>query len=88
MYVDNYLLIRVQLSDDDQTALITSVSLASDHVRVVGPGEEGVSPLLAPKKSTNWDSTIDALGLTINSHTTRISFPLEKANKIKMRLLD
>ena len=53
-----------------------------------GPGEEAVSPILAPKRSTNWDSTIDALGFTINSHTMRILFPREKANDIKRLLLD
>ena len=47
-----------------------------------------MSPILAPKKSTNWDSTIDALGLTINSHTMRILFPRGKANDIKRLLLD
>ena len=67
MYVDDYLLIRVQHSDDDKTALIASASLASSHVRLIGPGEERVTPILAPKKSTNWDTTIDALGFTTNS---------------------
>ena len=88
MYVDAYLLIKVQLTDDGKTALIASASLASDHVRLFGPGEERVSPILAPGKSTDWDSTIDALGLTINSHTMRISFPQEKVNDIKRLLLD
>ena len=82
MYVDDGLLIRVHHSDDDQTALITSAFLGSDHVRLFGPGEGAVSPILAQKKSTNWDSTIDALGSTIYSHTMRISFPPEKFNDI------
>ena len=67
VYVDDYLLIRVQHLSDN-TALIASASLASDHVRLFGP-EEGVTPILAPKKSTDWDTTVDALGFTINSHT-------------------
>ena len=58
-------------------------------MRLFGPGEEGGSPIVAPKKkSTNWDSTIDALGFTITSHTIRISFPREKTNDIKTLLLD
>ena len=81
--VDDYLLIKVQHSDDDKTALIGSASLASDHVRLFGPGEEGVTPILAPKKSRDWDTTIDALGFTINSHTMTISFPRQKADAIK-----
>ena len=66
VYVDGCLLIRAQHSDDDKTVLSASDSLASDHVRLFGPGEEGVSPMLAPKRNTNWDSTNDALGFTIN----------------------
>ena len=53
MYEDDYLLIKVQHSDDDTTALIASPSLASDHMRLFGPGEEGGPPILAPNKSTN-----------------------------------
>jgi len=88
VYVDDYLLIRVQHSDDDKSALTASATLASDHVRLFCPGEEGVTPILAPKKSTDWDSKIDALGFTINSHTMRISFPREKADAIKRLLLE
>ena len=87
MYVDNYLLIRVQHSDDDRSALIASSSLASDHVRLFGPGEDGVTLILAPKKSTDWDTTIDALGFTINSYILRISCTREKTEVIKRLLL-
>ena len=86
MYTDDYLMIKVQHSDDDPTALIASASLASHHVRLFGQGEEGVTPILAPKKIANWDTTIDALGFTIFSHTMRISFLRENADAIK-RLL-
>ena len=87
VYVDDYLLVRVQRSDD-KTALMASASLASDHTSFLGPGEQEVSPIFAPKKNTNWDSTIDALRFTGNSHTMRISFPRENANDIKRLLLD
>ena len=88
VYVDDYLQIRVQHSEDDLTALIASASLGSDHVRLFGPGEAGVTPILAPKKSTDWDTTIDALGFTINSHTMRISVPREKTEAIKRLLFE
>ena len=78
VYVDDYLRIRVQHSDDDTSALTASASLASDHVRLFGPGEEGVTPILAPKKSTDWNTEIEALGLTVNSHMMRISVSREK----------
>ena len=53
VYVDDFILVRVQQDPSDQTALIASASLASDHVRLFGPGEEGEIPSLSPKKSTN-----------------------------------
>ena len=82
--MDDYLLIRVQHSDDARSALIASASRASDHVRLFGPGKDGVTPILAPKQSTDWDTRIDALGFTINSHTLRISFTREKTEAIKI----
>ena len=39
VYVDDYLLTRVQHSDDDNTVLIASASLAWDQMRLFGPGE-------------------------------------------------
>ena len=86
VYVDDYLPTKVQHSDDDTTALIASPSLASDHVRLFGPGEEIVTPILAPDKSTNWHTTIDALGFTINSHTMKISLSRVKVDAIKILL--
>ena len=58
VYVDDCLLIRVQHSDDGKSALIASASHASDHVRLSGPREEGVTPILSPKKSSDWDTTM------------------------------
>ena len=78
MCVDDYLLMRVQRSDHDTTALTASASLASDHVRLFGPGETGATPILAPKKSTDWHTTIDPLGFTINSNIMRVSLTREK----------
>ena len=83
VYVYDYLLIKVQHSDVDTTALIASAPLSSDHVRLFGKGKEGVTPILAPKRSTEWDATIDVLGFTINSHTMRISFPRKKGRRDK-----
>ena len=88
VYVDDFLLVRVQHADDDRTALTASASLASDHVRLFGPGEEGATPILAPKKSTDWDTTIDALGFTVNSHTLRTSITREQTEATKRLLFD
>ena len=88
MYVDDYVLIRVHHSDDDKTALTASASLASDHVRLFRPGEVGETPVLANKKSTDWELTIDALGFNINSHTLKKSYPREKNEAIRRLLGD
>ena len=83
VYVDDYLLVRVQHTDD-KTALIPSTTLACDHVRLFGPGEEGVTPILASKKNTDWDTTIDALEFTtVNWQTVRTPIPREEADEIK-----
>ena len=58
VYVDDYLLMRVQRSDHDTTALTASGSLASDDVRLFGLGETGATTILAPEKSTDWNTTI------------------------------
>ena len=81
VYVDDYLQVRVQHSDDDTTALIASASLGSDHVRLFVRGEVGVTPILDLKKSTDWDTTIDALGFIISSHTMPILVSRETINR-------
>lgn len=69
------------------TALTASVSLALDHVRLFVPGETGVTYILATKKCTDWDTTIDALGF-INSHTMKISLTRENIETIASLLHD
>ena len=53
VYADDYVQIRVHHSDDDTTALIALASLGLNHVRLFGPGEVGVTPILAPRKNTD-----------------------------------
>ena len=60
-----------------------SASLASDYVRLFGPGEPGEIPILAPEKTWNWNTTLEFLGFVINSHTLEIS-----AQAIKTALVD
>lgn len=56
MLLITYIKIRAQHSDDDLGALVASVPLASDHVRLFSPDEEGVTRIVVPRKSTNWDA--------------------------------
>ena len=84
--VHDFLVIGVQHADDDRTALTASASLASDRVALFGPGEEGATPIRAPKTSTDKDTTTDALGFTVNSHTLRISITRENTEAIKKLL--
>ena len=65
-----------------------SASLASDYVRCFGPGEPGETPILAPKKSSNWNTTLEFLGFVINSHTLDISVTIKKAQAIQTALVD
>ena len=70
VYVDNFIMARVQADHTDQSALVALASLASDHIRLFGLGEADATPILDPKKSTDWDTTVDLLGFTENTHTT------------------
>ena len=66
--VDDFVMASVQRNASDQTALIASASHASDNVSLFRPGEKGQTHILTPKKSTDWNSTVDALGFIINTH--------------------
>ena len=65
-----------------------SASLASDYVQLFGPGEPDEILILAPEKSSNWDTTSKVLGFVINSHTLEISVTTKKAQAIKTALVD
>jgi len=86
VYVDDFALLKVQHTPDDATALVASASLASDCVRLFGPAEEGQTPILAPKKSTNWDTTVDFLGHTIDTHKMTIATTRERIDAIRTAL--
>ena len=53
VYVDDFIMARVQADPIGQSALVASASLASNHIRLFGPGEVDVTPILAPQKSTD-----------------------------------
>ena len=82
--------IRWRLHTSQSTArslgpnIIDRVGLPSIRPRTpVWPGGEGEIPILSPKKSTNWYTTVDALGYTINSHTMSISIAREKVAAVR-----
>ena len=86
VYVDDFIMARVQADPTNQSALVASASLASDHIRLFGSGEAGATPMSAPRKSTDWDTTVDLLGFTVNTHTLRISVTEEKIAAIRHTL--
>ena len=88
VYVDDHGLTRAQQSDENKPALVVSSSLASSYVRLFGPGELGEIPILAPKKSSNWNTTLECLGFVVNSHTPEIAATTKKAQAIKTALVD
>ena len=86
VYVDDFIMACVQTDTTDQSALVASASLASDHIRLFGPGEADATLILAPKKSTDWGTTVDLLGFTANTHTLRISVTEGKIAAIRLTL--
>lgn len=86
VYVDDFALAKVQHDPDDNTALVASASLASDCVRLFGPAEKGQTPILAPKKSTDWNTKIDFLGHTIDTHKMTIATTRERIDAIRTTL--
>ena len=86
VYVEDFIMVRVQANPTDQSTLVASAFLASDHIRLFGRGEAGATPILPPKKSTDWDTTVILLGFTVNTHTLRISVTEEKIAAIRRTL--
>ena len=86
VYVDDFIMARVQADPTDQSALVASASPASDYIRLFGPGEAGTIPILAPQKSTDWNTTVDLLGFTVNTYTLRISVTEGKIAAIRLTL--
>ena len=75
-YVDDFTLVGAQQEPSDQTELIVSASLASDHL-------VRRNPIISPKNSANWNTTAHALGHTSNTHTRRSSITPEKVAALK-----
>ena len=48
VYVDDFIMARVQADPTAQSALVASASHASDLIRLFGPGEADATPILAP----------------------------------------
>ena len=86
VYVNDFIMASLQVESFNQTALAASASLASDHVRLFGSGEKDEVHILAPNKSTDYNSIVNALGFTINTHTVRISITKERVDDIRHTL--
>ena len=66
MYVDNLLLIGIQHSSDNTTAMTVSGPLASDYMWL---GEPGATLSLEPKNSIDWDTTITMIWCSSSTRT-------------------
>ena len=73
VYVGDFIMVSMQLDPSDQTALIASASLAPDNVSLFGPGEKGETSILAPKKSTDWNTNRRCAGF-YNQHPHHADF--------------
>lgn len=83
--VDDFILDDLYHRTKGQSASTASALRASDSVRLFGPRESGETPILAPKKSTEWDTLVDFLGYTVDTHTMPIAIP-KKVETIKRTL--
>ena len=101
MDVDDYLLVKVHHSDGDRlvkvhhsdgdrSALIAPASLASDHVRLFGPREDGVTPTLRPRRvQTRIPRSTPYVSLSTRTLLLiRISCTREKTEAITRLLFD
>ena len=86
VYIDDFIMARVQADLTDQSALVASAFLASDYIRLFGPREAGATPILALKKSIDWDTTVNLPGFMVNTHTLRISVTEGKIAAIRLTL--
>ena len=77
-YVDDFILVRVEQEPSDQTGLIVSASLASDHVSK----KKKSHSLLQKQHELGYDRTC-ARAHTINTHTMRSSITPEKVATLK-----
>ena len=75
-YIDDFMLVRVEQEPSDQIEIIVSASLASDPAK-------RRNLIISPQISTNWDTTVHALGYTVNTHTMRITTTPEKVAALK-----
>lgn len=88
-YGDDFILAKLQDKPADQSAPVASTSLASYHVRLLGPRETGYTPILiAPKWSTNWDTAGDALGYGLSTHYMTIAISRDKVAAIRELLVN
>ena len=83
VYADDFIMASVKVDLSDQTALVVSDSLASNHLRLFEPGEKRGVPMLAPNKKTDWNSI---LGLTIDTYTMRILITKSTVDAIRSTL--
>lgn len=83
LYVEDIALMHDEDDDGDHSALQVSASLASDCVRVFGPGDLGEPPILSQAKSSYCDVNITFLRRNINTHTGQISLPYEKIGGLR-----
>lgn len=74
-YVIDYIQIGMQHGiREDVTAVDVSASLASNHLSLfIRPGSEGEAPILAPKKTTNWNVELEGLGCKRNTGLTVVA---------------
>ena len=86
VYVNEFIMARVQADPTNKSAFVASAFLAFDSIRLFGPGEADTTPILAAKRNTDWDTTVGLLGFRVNTHTLRIAVTEGKIAAIRLTL--
>ena len=85
-YVDDAILVEVQLLLGGIRCLRASESLSSDHFRLFGDRRVTDLPLLAARKVTSWDTRLEVLGWEIDTVGMTISLPPAKLARLRALL--
>lgn len=80
-YVDDGILVEVRFFADGRRCLHAVRSLASDHYRLLGNRGTNNPPLLSPAKITNFETRLEVLGWTLDTHELSIPMTPRKGAK-------
>ena len=82
-YADDAILVEIVQWLDFRRCLRATQSLASDHFRLLGERGPRDPSLLSPRKMSNWDTSMEVLGWTLDTEALTISLSEKKVGKFQ-----